>query len=137
MEKMGRSGFMLLALALLGYFFAYHGLYMNLLLLLGFAVLVEKSSLLNFQLTQVLVLKVLYDVVKSVWSLLYKVILDILDLIETKYETLHSLADFDKNFSKFVEYAFIILFVIGLLRLFKHMEAKIPFVGSLTKRIMG
>ncbi len=136
MEKIGKSGFKIIALALLGYFFAYYGMYLHLMLLLGFALLIEKSSVLNFQLAQVLVLKIAYDVVSGAWDLVYKVLLDIFDLFETKSETLHSLQDFSTNFSKFVEYAFIVLFIIGVVRVFKHAEAKIPFIGNLTKKIM-
>ncbi len=136
MDKIGRTGFKIIALALLGYFFAYYGMYLHLMLLLGFALLVEKSSALNFQLTQVLVLKVAYDVVIGAWNLLYKVLLDIFDLFETKLETLNSLQEFNEALLKYVEYAFIVLFIIGVVRVFNHAEAKIPFIGNLTKKIM-
>lgn len=136
MDKMGRSGFKILALALLAFFFAYQGSYISLMLVLGFAVLVEKSSVLNFQIAQVLVLRLLYDVVLYAWNLVYKVLLEIFDLFETKHETLHSFADFNANFTKYAEYLFIILFVIGVVKLFKSDKAKIPFVGDLAKKIM-
>ncbi len=132
----GKSGLKVVGLVLLGYLFAYQGAYTALLLLFGFALLVEKQETLSFQLGQVLVLRVLYDAVRIAWEVIYRVLANIDKMIEMNRDTWHSIRDFNDNFGTVVWYVFIILLVIGLVKVVKCTEAKIPVVANLTKKLI-
>ena len=135
-KKLGVSGFKLVSFAFLAYFFALTGQHLALLLLLGFALLYEKSEWLTFQIGQVLLLRVIYDAILSLWRFIYNAIYhDFLDLFETKHQTYQSLSDFNDGFQNILLYAFMILLIIGFVKLLKTSDPKIPFIGKLLNKI--
>ncbi len=132
----GKSGLKVVGLVLLGYLFAYQGAYTALLLLLGFAVLVERHETLMFQLGQVLILRVLYDGLLYAWSIIYRFLNDIFEIFEANRDTVHSVRDFNDTFVDVVWYAFVILLVFGLVKVLTSKEAKIPVVSGITKKLV-
>jgi len=132
----GKTGLKIVGLVLLGYLFAYQGSYTALLLLLGFAVLVEKNETLNFQLGQVLVLRVLYTAVLAAWAVVYRVLGDLHEIFEFNRDFWHGVRDFNDTFTNIAWYAFIVLLVIGLINVIKCTEAKIPIVAGITKKLV-
>ncbi len=132
----GKTGLKIVGLVLLGYLFAYQGSYTALLLLFGFAILVEKNETLNFQLGQVLVLRVLYTAVLAAWAIIYRLLGDLHEIFEFNRDFWHSVRDFNDTFADITWYAFVILLVMGLIKVIKCSEAKIPIVAGLTKKLI-
>ncbi len=136
-KKQGVSGLKLISFAVLAYFFVLTGHYTALLLLAGFAILIEKDEWLNLQIGQVLLLRVIYDATTSLWGFIYNFIhRDFLDLFETKHETYRTLSDFNDGFLNVLHYAFMILLIIGFINLVKSKNPKIPLINGLVKKAL-
>lgn len=134
---MGKSGMKVIGMVLLAYLLAYQGSYIALLLLLGFALLVEREAVLNFQIGQVLVLRVLYDAVLAAWNVIHRVLSDLFEMFDANHDTVRGLHDFNKNFGTVAWYVFIVLLVIGLIAVLSSKEAKIPIISGLTKKFFN
>ncbi len=129
-----KSGIKLITFALIGYIFCYFGYYQFLLLLLGYVVLVEKNNWLIYQLTQALILRLSYDVIRSIWNFIHQSLHKFFNYLEVKYETMSSLSSFNDTVIDLLLYAFLILLIIGIIRLLISKEVKIPFISNLTKK---
>lgn len=138
MEKIvGKFGFKLVTLAALGYYLAYIGSYTSVMLLIGFALIIENNKTLNFHLTQAFLLMFTFDVFKSAWRFLHSLMLDILkwDVFNTEWETFNSLTKFDVNLLKMVNYVFVVFIIIAVYKLFTSKNAKVPIFGNIAEKI--
>lgn len=131
MDK-SKSGIKLLAFALAGYVFCYFGQYQVLILLLGFALLFEKNEWLTYQLLQAVILRLSYDVIGGAWSFIYNRLYDTFTLFEAKYDAMKSLSDTNNIITDIIFYAFLVLLIIGVVKLLKKKKYRIPFISSIT-----
>ena len=135
-KRVGMSGFKLVAFAMVAYVLALTGQHLALLLLLGFSIVYERSEWLAFQVGQVLALRLIYDGILNLWRFIYNAIHnDFFDLFETRHETYRSFSDFNDTFQNILLYVFMILLIIGFVKLLKSPEPKIPFIGKLLTQL--
>ena len=136
MEKiLEKTNVKMVGLVLLAYLLAYQGSYVPLLLLLGVALLVERDSVLNWQIGQVVVLRVLYDAILAAWNVIYRVLSDLFEMFDASHDTVSSLRDFNDTFGTIAWYAFIALLIIGLIKVLSCKKAKIPVVSGITRKL--
>ncbi len=138
MEKIvGKLGFKLVTLAALGYYLAYIGSYTSIMLLIGFALLIENNKTLNFHLTQAILLMFVFDVFKSAWRFLHTLMLDILkwEIFNTEWDTFNSLTKFDGNLLKAVNYVFAFFIILAVYKLFTSKDVKVPIFGNIAEKI--
>ena len=134
---MGKSktGVNILFFALLAYVLVFFGNYQSLLLLLGFALIYEKNEWLTFQISQVLVLRIVYDSVSIFGNLIYKGFYDFISLFDS-INLLNFISNFNKYVTSILYLFFLAILVFYFLKILFKKPVNIPLISNIVKKVI-
>jgi len=134
---MGKSktGVNILFFALLAYVLVFFGNYQSLLLLLGFALIYERNEGLTFQISQVLVLRIVYDSVSIFGNLIYKGFYDFISLFDS-INLLNFISNFNKYVTSILYLFFLAILVFYFLKILFKKPVNIPLISNIVKKVI-
>ena len=135
---MGKSktGINIITFAILAYILVFFGHYQSLLLLLGFALIYEKNQWLTFQISQIFIFRILYDVFINLWGYGYQRFYDFINLFDS-YKLINFISNTNKHLNNIFYFAFLVLLIIFFIKLLMKKPINIPLITNITKKLVN